>query len=132
MERGVVVGKSEDWFGGEEELELFKAVLLFGGPVEFFFFLDEAGKWFGKFGETIYVFAEKGAHADKTSDSTDGGGDRKVFDCFGIAVVGSVAILTNYVAKKFNFLDREEAFLGRQFKIVLAETFEDELEVLEM
>ena len=105
MERSVVVGKSEDWFGSEEELELFETVLLFGGPIEFFFFLDEAGKRFSEFGETIYVFAEKGAHANKASDSTDGGGNRKVFDCFEVAIIGSVTILTNDVAKKFNFLD---------------------------
>ena len=105
MERGVVVRKSEDWFGSEEVFKLFEAVLLFGGPIELFFFLDEAGKWFGKFGETIYLFAKKGAHSNKTSDSTDGGGDRKVLDCFKIAVIGSVAILTNDVAKKFDFLD---------------------------
>ena len=88
MERGVVVGKSEDWFGSEEELELFETVLLFGGPIEFFFFLDEAGEWFGKFGETIYIFAEKGAHFNETSDSTDGGGDRKVLDCFELRSLG--------------------------------------------
>ena len=132
MEGRRVVGESEDWLGDEELLELFKTVLLFGGPVEFFFFLDEAGEWFGKFGKTIYVFAEKGAHSNKTSDSTDGGGDREILDCFEVAIIGSVTILTNDVAKKFNFLDGEETFLGGEFEIIEAETFEDLLEVLEM